>query len=46
MCYYRCSLEGVSPPVVRNNEDFDAGSKFHVPNNTPYIRYGTTTPND
>lgn len=35
----RCSLQGISPPVGRTNEDFDAGSKFHVPNNTPYIRY-------
>ncbi|CAD5115774.1 DgyrCDS4720 [Dimorphilus gyrociliatus] len=35
----RCKHQGVSPPVQRFNTDFDAGSKFHVPNNTPYIRY-------
>jgi len=35
----RCSLQGISPPVPRTNDDFDAGSKFHIPNNTPYIRY-------
>ena len=38
---FRCSLQGISPPVVRTSEDFDAGSKFHIPNNTPYIRYST-----
>ena len=37
MC--RCRLQGISPPIARTSEDFDAGSKFHVPNNTPYIRY-------
>ena len=37
MC--RCALQGVSPPVARTSEDFDAGSKYHVPGNTPYIRY-------
>lgn len=35
----RCKHQGVSPPVQRSKEDFDAGAKFHVPNNTPYIRY-------
>ena len=39
---FRCSLQGISPPVVRSSEDFDPGSKFHVPNNTPYIRYPHT----
>ncbi|KAL8582108.1 hypothetical protein ACOMHN_004028 [Nucella lapillus] len=35
----RCNLQGVSPPVKRTEEDFDPGAKFHIPNNTPYIRY-------
>lgn len=35
----RCSIQGVSPPVERTEADFDGGSKFHIPNNTPYIRY-------
>nr|Q6Q4G4.1 RecName: Full=Angiotensin-converting enzyme; AltName: Full=Dipeptidyl carboxypeptidase I; AltName: Full=Kininase II; AltName: Full=TtACE; Flags: Precursor [Theromyzon tessulatum]AAS57725.1 angiotensin-converting enzyme [Theromyzon tessulatum] len=35
----RCKYQGVYPPVIRSEQDFDAGSKFHVPNNTPYIRY-------
>jgi len=35
----RCRYQGVSPPVVRTNSDFDPGAKFHVPANTPYIRY-------
>ncbi|XP_070194515.1 angiotensin-converting enzyme-like isoform X1 [Littorina saxatilis] len=35
----RCELQGVSPPVARTEDDFDPGAKFHIPNNTPYIRY-------
>ncbi|ESO05113.1 hypothetical protein HELRODRAFT_111546 [Helobdella robusta] len=35
----RCKYQGIYPPVKRSEFDFDAGSKFHVPNNTPYIRY-------
>ncbi|KAL8561905.1 hypothetical protein ACOMHN_046695 [Nucella lapillus] len=35
----RCKLQGVSPPVDRSADDFDPGAKFHVPDNTPYIRY-------
>ncbi|XP_060075065.1 uncharacterized protein LOC132554771 [Ylistrum balloti] len=35
----RCKYQGVSPPVARTEEDFDPGSKYHVPGNTPYIRY-------
>lgn len=26
-------------PVVRSEEDFDPGAKFHIPFNTPYTRY-------
>jgi peptidyl-dipeptidase A len=25
--------------VVRSEADFDPGAKYHVPGNTPYIRY-------
>ncbi|KAL8582095.1 hypothetical protein ACOMHN_004015 [Nucella lapillus] len=35
----RCNLQGVSSPVQRTEEDFDPGAKYHIPNNTPYIRY-------
>ncbi|PAA65183.1 hypothetical protein BOX15_Mlig023828g3 [Macrostomum lignano] len=35
----RCGLQGVSSPVPRSEDDFDPGAKYHVPNNTPYIRY-------
>ena len=31
--------QGVAPPVARSEADFDAGAKFHVPANTPYMRY-------
>nr|XP_034838688.1 angiotensin-converting enzyme [Maniola hyperantus] len=32
-------LQGIAPPRHRGEEYFDIGSKFHVPDNTPYIRY-------
>lgn len=31
--------QGVKSPVQRADDGFDAGSKFHIPNNTPYARY-------
>lgn len=33
----RCRLQGLSPPTF-DPDGFDAGSKFHVPANVPYIR--------
>jgi len=30
---------GIVPPVARTEEDFDAGAKYHIPANTPYMRY-------
>uniref|UniRef100_A0A6A7G2J0 Angiotensin-converting enzyme n=1 Tax=Hirondellea gigas TaxID=1518452 RepID=A0A6A7G2J0_9CRUS len=35
----RMEYSGVSPPVVRDEDDFDPGAKYHVPANTPYVRY-------
>jgi peptidyl-dipeptidase A len=35
----RRRYQGVAPPVPRTEEDFDAGAKFHVPSNVPYMRY-------
>ncbi|CAG5130978.1 unnamed protein product [Candidula unifasciata] len=35
----RCRYQGVSAPVERSASDFDPGAKFHIPANTPYIRY-------
>ncbi|XP_066965094.1 angiotensin-converting enzyme-like [Macrobrachium rosenbergii] len=36
----RQELQGVTPPGgSRGEEFFDAGAKFHVPANVPYIRY-------
>ncbi|PAA68205.1 hypothetical protein BOX15_Mlig016804g1 [Macrostomum lignano] len=35
----RCDLQGISSPVPRSEDDFDPGAKYHVPGNTPYIRY-------
>ncbi|KAI8821282.1 peptidyl-dipeptidase A [Fimicolochytrium jonesii] len=31
--------QGLSRPAPSTAEDFDAGAKYHVPANTPYIRY-------
>uniref|UniRef100_A0A7N4V350 Angiotensin-converting enzyme n=2 Tax=Sarcophilus harrisii TaxID=9305 RepID=A0A7N4V350_SARHA len=35
----RLKYQGICPPLPRSEEDFDAGSKFHIPGNVPYIRY-------
>jgi peptidyl-dipeptidase A len=35
----RKELQGVAPPSPRDETAFDAGAKYHVPANTPYMRY-------
>jgi peptidyl-dipeptidase A len=35
----RKQMQGVVPPGERTEEDFDPGSKYHVPANVPYTRY-------
>jgi peptidyl-dipeptidase A len=35
----RRQYQGVAPPSERAPEEFDAGAKFHVPANVPYMRY-------
>jgi peptidyl-dipeptidase A len=35
----RLKYQGVAPPVVRSEADFDPGAKYHVPGNVPYARY-------
>ncbi|ODM89574.1 Angiotensin-converting enzyme [Orchesella cincta] len=35
----RSEFQGVIPPVIRDEMDFDAGSKYHVPNDYTYIAY-------
>jgi peptidyl-dipeptidase A len=35
----REQYQGVAPPVNRSDADFDPGAKYHIPANTPYIRY-------
>ncbi|KAA0725566.1 Angiotensin-converting enzyme [Triplophysa tibetana] len=37
--YLRTKYQGICPPVRRTDENFDAGAKYHIPGNTPYIRY-------
>jgi peptidyl-dipeptidase A len=31
--------QGIAPPVARSEADFDPGAKYHIPANTPYMRY-------
>jgi peptidyl-dipeptidase A len=35
----RLKYQGIAPPAPRGEEFFDAGAKYHVPDNTPYTRY-------
>jgi len=35
----RADYQGIAPPVARDETDFDAGAKYHIPGNTPYTRY-------
>ena len=35
----RTKYQGIKPAVERSEEDFDPGCKYHIPANTPYIRY-------
>ncbi|MFA5624319.1 MAG: M2 family metallopeptidase [Bradymonadales bacterium] len=35
----REELQGVSAPEPRGEEHFDPGAKYHIPGNTPYLRY-------
>src|SRR5690606_12725784 len=35
----REQYQGVSAPVPRSEQDFDPGAKYHIPANTPYMRY-------
>lgn len=37
--YLRTKYQGICPPIGRTEDQFDAGAKFHIPGNTPYIRY-------
>ena len=35
----RKKYQGIEPPTVRHESDFDAGAKYHVAASVPYIRY-------
>ena len=35
----KLKYQGVAPPSARGEGFFDAGAKYHVPDNTPYTRY-------
>ncbi|XP_019379146.1 PREDICTED: angiotensin-converting enzyme isoform X3 [Gavialis gangeticus] len=37
--YLRTKYQGICPPIARNETNFDPGAKYHIPANTPYIRY-------
>jgi peptidyl-dipeptidase A len=35
----RLKYQGITPPVARDETNFDPGAKYHIPGNTPYTRY-------
>ncbi len=35
----REKYQGVTAPLARTESDFDPGAKYHIPANTPYMRY-------
>ncbi len=35
----RLQYQGIVSPEARDEGDFDAGAKYHIPGNTPYARY-------
>jgi peptidyl-dipeptidase A len=35
----RKQYQGIHPPVARPADAFDPGAKYHIPGNTPYVRY-------
>ncbi|MBX7540461.1 M2 family metallopeptidase [Qipengyuania sphaerica] len=35
----RLEYQGITPPVSRDESQFDAGAKYHIPGNVPYTRY-------
>ncbi len=35
----REQYQGITAPVARSEADFDPGAKYHIPGNTPYMRY-------
>ena len=35
----RLEYQGITPPVARDETQFDAGAKYHIPGNVPYTRY-------
>lgn len=37
--YLRTKYQGICPPVLRTEDHFDPGAKYHIPGNTAYIRY-------
>jgi peptidyl-dipeptidase A len=39
----RKQYQGIAPAVPRADTDFDPGAKYHVPSNTPYLRYFLST---
>ncbi len=37
--YWRNEIQGLESAVERSADGFDAGAKYHVPANVPYVRY-------
>ncbi len=35
----KLKYQGIAPAVARSEAEFDPGAKYHIPGNTPYMRY-------
>jgi peptidyl-dipeptidase A len=35
----KLKYQGIAPAVPRTEAEFDPGAKYHIPGNTPYMRY-------
>jgi peptidyl-dipeptidase A len=35
----KLKYQGIAPAVARTEAEFDPGAKYHIPGNTPYMRY-------
>ena len=35
----RSKYQGIKSPVLRSEDDFDPGAKYHIPADVPYLRY-------
>ena len=39
---FRSEIQGIIPPNIRYEDEFDAGAKYHVAADVPYVKYFTS----